>query len=143
MDPAQGHPIILFDGECNLCSGTVDFAIRRDIRARFRFAPLQGETAVGLRAAAPEAIIPGNPDANPLRSVLLWQNGVMYAKSSAGLRLLGGLGGFWRLMALFLLVPRPIRDAVYDWIARNRYRWFGRRETCRVPSPGERERFLP
>jgi len=142
MDPVQGHPIILFDGECNLCNGTVDFVVRRDRVARFRFAPLQGETAAALHAAAPESAAAGAP-ANPLRSVLLWQNGMMYAKSSAGLRVLAGLGGFWRLFAAFLVVPRPIRDAIYDWIARNRYRWFGRRESCRMPEPGERDRFLP
>lgn len=139
MDPAGGHPLVLFDGECNLCNGTVDFVIRRDRRGRFRFAPLQGPTAAALRAAAPD---PGGP-ANPLRSVLLWDAGKLYAKSDAGLRLLAGLGGPWRLMGAFLAVPRFIRDGIYDFIARNRYRWFGRRETCRMPAPGERERFLP
>ena len=122
----------MFDGVCNLCNGTVDFMLKRDKRAKFRFASLQGESAARLV-----------PDAMELDSVALWQDGRLYRKSTAGLRMYAGLGGIWRLALAFLLVPRPIRDAVYDFIARNRYRWFGKREACRLPTEAERGRFLP
>ena len=131
MDASDG-PIVLFDGVCNLCNGTVDFMLKRDKRAKFRFASLQGESAARLV-----------PDAMELDSVALWQDGRLYRKSTAGLRMYAGLGGIWRLALAFLLVPRPIRDAVYDFIARNRYRWFGKREACRLPTEAERGRFLP
>ncbi len=127
-----GGQIVLFDGVCNLCNGTVDFMLKRDGRGRFRYASLQGETAARLAPTEPA-----------MQSVLLWQDGKLYRKSGAGIRMIAGLGGAWSLVYLLLAVPRPLRDPVYDWIARNRYRWFGRRETCRLPAPAELERFLP
>ncbi|HKP95354.1 MAG TPA: thiol-disulfide oxidoreductase DCC family protein [Fibrobacteria bacterium] len=139
-------PIVLFDGLCGLCNGFVDFALARDRRGRYRFAALQGETAASLResgGAPPASPVTYGPDADPLRSMLLWENGVLHRKSDAALRVLGGLGGPWALARLLLAVPRFLRDAVYDFVARNRYRWFGKRETCRMPSPAERKRFLP
>ena len=132
VEAMSGGPIVLFDGVCNLCNGTVDFMLRRDRRGRFRYASLQGGTAAGLVA-----------DAAELGSVALWENGRMYRRSEAGLRMIEGLGGGWRLLAVLRLVPRPVRDGVYDWIARNRYRWFGKRESCRMPTDAERGRFLP
>jgi predicted DCC family thiol-disulfide oxidoreductase YuxK len=147
VDPADGKPIVFFDGVCGLCNGFVDFTMARDPAARFRFATLQGETAAALLreqalAAGPDS---GAADSqqNPLRSVLLWENGILYRRSDAALRVIARLGGIWRLAAPLRLIPRFVRDLVYDFIARNRYSWFGKRDACRMPTPAERERFLP
>src|SRR5262245_45818562 len=133
----EAHPVILFDGVCNLCNGTVLFVIRRDLKARFRFATLQSATAGSLLQSV-TASGEGIPD-----SVALIESGRLYVRSAAALRIAGRLGFPWRLLAVFLLVPRPLRDWVYDFIARHRYRWFGKREVCMVPTPELRERFLP
>jgi predicted DCC family thiol-disulfide oxidoreductase YuxK len=135
----RGHPLIVFDGCCGLCNGLVDFLIARDPKAVFRFAPLQGETAI---ARIPNDAVPYDPVGDP-RSIVLWDRGTVFRKSDAVLRALPLLGGVWRLAALLRAIPRPLRDIVYDFVARHRYRWFGRREACRVPGPGERNRFFP
>jgi predicted DCC family thiol-disulfide oxidoreductase YuxK len=125
----------LFDGECNLCNGAVQFVLRRDPRARFRFASLQSAAgravleATGNRAALPDSIV-------------LVQHGRVLVKSTAALAIARGLRWPWPLLAVFWLVPYPVRDLVYDWVARNRHRWFGRRQECWVPTPALRERFL-
>jgi predicted DCC family thiol-disulfide oxidoreductase YuxK len=127
--------VIYFDGLCGLCDRFVRFVLRRDRGHRYRFAPLQGETAhVRLpHLASPETS----------STVILEDEGHFRIRSDAALAILSGLGGPWRSAALLRMIPRPIRDAVYDWIARHRSRWFGRREECRIPTPEERERFLP
>ena len=127
--------LIYYDGLCGLCDRFVRFVLLHDRRGRFRFAPLQGETA---RARLPE--LP-NPEA--LTTVVLEQESSFRTRSDAALAIVAGLGGAWRATALLRLIPRPLRDAVYDWIARHRFRWFGRRDECRVPGPEERGRFLP
>lgn len=127
---------ILFDGVCNLCNGWVDFVVRRDARGRFRFAALQSES--GRRILADRG-----RNADELTGLYLVDGERVHFKSSAVLRVLGGLGGGWPLMAVFLAVPPVIRNFVYDWIAKNRYKWFGKRDTCRLPAPHEKERFLP
>lgn len=127
------HSVVFFDGVCNLCNGFVDFLIRRDPNDRLRFAPLQGETAKKLVPAAWR---------EELSSVVLWQDGRCSRESAAAVRALATLGGVWKLALVFLVVPALLRDFIYRGIARNRYRWFGQRETCRLPSPEERERFL-
>ncbi|MBY5992338.1 thiol-disulfide oxidoreductase DCC family protein [Ferrimonas balearica] len=132
MRPDNG--IILFDGVCNFCNATVRFVWARDPKGYFRFAPLQSATAETLLAAHP---LPRNGD-----TVVLIQNGRAYQKSAAALRIARQLSGLWPLMACFLLVPRPLRDAVYDFIGRRRYRWFGRSEQCQLPSAELRRRFL-
>lgn len=130
--------ILFFDGYCGLCNGFVDFVMARDPRAVFRFAPLQGETA---NARVPDDAVPyGDPGAP--RSIIYWEDGRIHRRSDAVLFALPRLGGVWKLVRLLRVIPRPLRDFVYDFIARNRYRWFGKRETCRLPGPGERERFL-
>jgi simple sugar transport system substrate-binding protein len=132
---AATHAVILFDGECNLCNGWVDFVIRRDRAERFRFASLQSEVARTLLGA--------RRSADPLPdTIVLLEDGRTYRRSSAVLRILYGLGFPWSVFSLFTIIPRPVRDWTYNWIARNRYRWFGKRATCRVPSPAERARFL-
>jgi predicted DCC family thiol-disulfide oxidoreductase YuxK len=129
------HPILLFDGVCNLCNSTVDFIVRRDKRGLFRFASLQSEAAARLMKER-------GLDSGSLDTVVLLEGEKVYLRSSASLRIAGLLGGTLALAGIFWLVPRPLRDAVYRWIAANRYRWFGRRANCRVPSAQERERFL-
>ena len=127
--------LVLFDGVCNLCNRSVRFIIRHDPHGRFRFAPLQHPR---LRTLLPAGSLPtGTPE-----SVLYMRQGRLYTHSSAALWILRDLGGGWRLLWAGIIVPRPLRDAVYRWVARNRYRWFGRREACMVPTPDLRERFL-
>ena len=126
--------ILLFDGECNLCNGSVDFVILRDKRRKFRFAALQSPAGARLRQAFS---IPSQVD-----SLVLIENGVAYIRSSAALRVARSLDMPWPLLWVFMLVPRVIRDAVYECIARNRTIWFGKRATCRAPSEEERSRFM-
>lgn len=128
-------PIVLFDGACNLCNGAVRFIIERDPRCLFRFASLQSPAGADL---ARHHGFPGDQ----LRTVALIDGGRIYTRSSAALRIARRLSGPWKLLTLFAVVPRPLRDVVYDWIARNRYRWFGTAGTCRIPEPGLRDRFL-
>jgi predicted DCC family thiol-disulfide oxidoreductase YuxK len=128
------HPVIFFDGVCGLCNRFVDFVIRRDTRRVFRFAPLQGETARHWLDAA---------DVRDLKTVVLIDREGTHRKSSAVLRVLRGLGGFWRAVgAVLWFVPFPLRDVGYSLIAGNRYALFGKKETCRLPTPDERGRFL-
>ncbi len=143
-DPDRGT-IVFFDGVCALCNGFADFVLARDRRGRFRIAALQGRTAaaMGALAAQPAARETADGAPDPLRSILLWEGGRWYRKSDAALRVVAGLGGPWRLAGGLLAFPRFARDGVYDWVARNRYHWFGRREACRMPTAAERERFLP
>ena len=127
-------PLILFDGDCNLCNGFVQFVIRRDPRARSRFAALRSAAAQAALTAA--GVHEELPD-----SIVLLQDGHVRTRSAAALAILRGLGRLWPLLSIFLVVPRPLRDWVYDWVARNRIRWFGRQETCWVPTPELRARF--
>lgn len=126
--------IVLFDGECNFCDSSVQFIIKRDRKNRFQFASLQGETG---RKLVNEHNIPENTD-----SMLLITNDKAYLKSSAALHVAKQLKGFWKLLFVFILIPRPLRDFVYDIIAKNRYKWFGRKESCMIPSPEMRHRFF-
>ncbi|WAH36078.1 thiol-disulfide oxidoreductase DCC family protein [Alicyclobacillus dauci] len=129
--------VILFDGVCNLCNSAVQFIIPRDPKKRFRFAALQSDVgkalvnSVGLRR-----------DSMILDSVMLIKGGKVYVKSSAALHITRGLHGLWPLAYALIIVPRSIRDAVYDYVARNRYRWFGRRDACMVPTADNRDRFI-
>ncbi len=132
---SKENPIILFDGICHLCNGFVAFVIQRDSKARFRFAPLQSE--VGKRL-----LIESGVPLQANESVVLIEAGKGSVESKAVLRTMKILPWPWKLMYGFIVVPRPIRDAVYRWIARNRYRWFGKSESCIVPKTEWRERFL-
>lgn len=134
--PAEHEPpIVLFDGHCNFCSSAVQFIIRRDPRGRLRFASIGSDAA---RAALERAEFPCQlPD-----SVVLIDRGQVHTLSSAGLRIARYLRMAWPLLSLLLIVPKPLRDTPYRWVARNRYRWFGRREECMIPTPDVRARFL-
>ncbi len=127
---------MLFDGYCNLCNGAVQFIIARDPRAHFRFAALDAPAAVArLTRVAPVTPLPD--------SVLLLDADGLHARSEAALRIARQLTSPWPLLArLARLVPRVVRDRVYDVVARNRLRWFGRRDACMVPTPELQSRFL-
>jgi predicted DCC family thiol-disulfide oxidoreductase YuxK len=129
------HPVIFFDGVCGLCNHWIDFVLARDRKGLFRFAPLQGETARDrLGPAAGES----------LSSVVLLDATGTYRKTDAVWRMLVHLGSVWRCAGWMLrLIPRPIRNWVYDVIARHRYQWFGQKDVCRLPTPAERQLFLP
>lgn len=138
-DPAP--PIVFFDGYCNLCNGTVDFLIRHDRHRRLRFSSLQSPPGMReLGAAGSEGT--RDEGAGIPASVVLSYQGERYRESGAVLRSVSLLGGPWRLARVLLLIPAPLRDGVYRFVAARRYRWFGRRDACRVPSPEERDRFL-
>jgi predicted DCC family thiol-disulfide oxidoreductase YuxK len=127
---------VLFDGVCNLCNVTVDFLLRRDRQGRLRFAPLQSEVGRELLRYHGLEGVPV-PD-----SVVLIEEGRALLRSSAVLELCRHLGWPWRWLGALRVVPRGVADRLYDWVARNRYGWFGRRAACRQPSPEQRERFL-
>lgn len=128
-------PVILFDGVCNFCNYWVNFAIKRDRKKRLKFTTLQGETAKQL---LPKFFI--NPPS--LNSVVLIDNGKAYTQSSAAIRICKHLDGGWKLLYGFIIIPKFIRDFFYNIIARNRYKWWGKKESCMVPTQEIRERFL-
>lgn len=130
-------PVVLFDGVCNLCNATVNFIIDRDRHARLMFASLQSDAAKALLRARGAAVPEGDPE-----SIVLIEGRAVWQRSDAVLRLSRHLPAPWRWSVVLLAVPRALRDLVYRWIARNRYRWFGRSEVCRVPTPALRARFL-
>lgn len=132
MQELQGRRIVLFDGECNLCNRLVRFIIKRDQHGALEFAPLQWAVSKHLiadRQASSE-------------TVLLIEHGKLYERSDAALRIARKLRFPWLLLYVFVVVPRPVRDAIYNWIARNRYRWFGKRDSCMTPDENSKSRFL-
>ena len=134
-DKDIGHPLIIFDGVCNYCCGVVNSIIRKDPRSVFRFAPFQSEAA--RRILGKFNYPPGSLD-----SFVLIDGGELYTKSEAGLRVQKLLGGMHKLLYAFIAVPAPLRDAVYDYIAWNRYKWYGKKDECMVPTPDIKSRFL-
>ena len=141
---SDGEPkaIVLFDGVCNLCNGAVTFIIDRDPDAYFRFAPLQSEAGGARLEPEPRDLVHKDlQDGDALESIVLLEDGQRFTRSTAALRIARRLRGVWPLYA-FIVVPRPVRDRVYRWIARNRYRWFGKTDACRLPTPELARRFL-
>ena len=132
---ADDRPLIVFDGVCALCSGFVRFVLRHDRRAQFRLAAIQSEAGAALAARF-------GVDALAPETMLLIEGDKVLQMSNAALGICRGLGWPWRAFGIFRIVPRPLRDLVYRWVARNRYRWFGRRETCWIPEPQWRDRIL-
>ena len=128
-------PIILFDGVCNLCDGFVQFVIRHDGKRQFRFASLQSETGQEILASH-------SLPADQLSTIVLSCGDEFFTKSDAALRILSNLNGISSLAGIFLILPRFVRDVFYDLVARNRYRLFGRKDVCMIPTPELRERFL-
>jgi predicted DCC family thiol-disulfide oxidoreductase YuxK len=130
------HSIIFFDGVCNLCTGSVQFVIRRDPKKHFKFISLQSEAGKQMAADHPlTATLPG--------TFILLENGKVYTKSTAALRIFKKLNGLWSLLYAFIIVPPFIRNAVYNLIAKNRYQWFGKKEECWVPTNELNDRFFP
>lgn len=135
MNKQLTHSIILFDGVCNLCNGAVNFVIKRDTGNVFKFTPLQEKQGVLLLKT--HAV-----DTQKLDSIVLIENEKVYVKSSAALRIAKKLSNLWPLFFVLLIIPSFIRDGVYDFIAKNRYKWFGKKEQCMIPTQGLREKFL-
>ena len=127
--------MILFDGVCNLCNGFVQFVIERDLDSRFQFGALQ--------SAAARRVLDQHHASSPLPdSVVLVEEGRVFTGSTAALRIVRRLRFPWPLAASLLLIPRPLRDWIYAGVARRRYRWFGKREHCMVPTPALQSRFI-
>ena len=131
----QKHPVILFDGTCNFCNAGINFIIKQDKKKIFRFAPLQSEAGQRLLEQY------GLPEQG-FDSFVLIEEGKVYKKSSAGLKVYRKLSWYWSWTQAFWIAPLFIRDAVYDFIAKNRYKWFGKKETCWIPSPSLRIKFF-
>lgn len=129
------QPIILFDGVCNLCNGAVQFIIKRDKKNYFSFASLQSATGQKL-------LYEHDLSLNDFNSFILIENNKAYTRSTGALRVLKKLNGLWALLYSFIIIPPFIRNAVYNYIAKNRYKWFGKKEECMIPTPELRARFL-
>jgi predicted DCC family thiol-disulfide oxidoreductase YuxK len=134
--------VVYFDGVCGLCNGLVDFLIRHDRRRRLRFAALQSRFASRHLGASPQSGAPNHGSDIDLSTVIFVDDGRRYLRSTAALRAIAELGGAFSGLRVLLLIPRPLRDAVYDIVARNRYRLFGRRDVCRIPTAQDREWIL-
>lgn len=128
------NPLVLFDGVCNLCNGTVDFILKRDRKKQFRFVALQSEAGEKIRE---KFRFPKEID-----SVILIQEGKTFYESDTALEIARLLPVPWKWAVFFKIVPRGWRNRLYRWIARNRYQWFGKKEECRLPSP-EEQKFFP
>ena len=128
-------PVLLFDGVCNLCDASVQWVIEHDPAAIFRFASLQSETGQAFLKKF-------NLPTDELNTVVLVDGEKAYTHSDVPLQIFKKLGGWWSLLQVFFIVPRPLRNSVYDWIAGNRYRWFGKKGECWLPSPELKNRFL-
>jgi predicted DCC family thiol-disulfide oxidoreductase YuxK len=133
MDKLPDH-LVLFDGVCNLCNRAVRYIIERDRKDLFRFASLQSDIALKIRR---DHSIPENTD-----SMIYFRKGSVFTRSTAALKIAGDLGGRYCLFNIFIIVPRPLRDLLYDLIARNRYNWFGKTETCQMPDHSVKRKFI-
>jgi predicted DCC family thiol-disulfide oxidoreductase YuxK len=129
------HSIILFDGVCNLCNSSINFVIKRDSANLYKFTALQEAPGIGLLKQY--GINTLDTD-----SIILIENGKAYTKSSAALRVAKGLSGVWPVLYGFIIIPKWIRNAVYDYIAKNRYKWYGKKDSCMIPTPELKNKFL-
>ncbi|WP_340400955.1 thiol-disulfide oxidoreductase DCC family protein [Paenibacillus sp. FSL H8-0079] len=134
-DVHQGHPIVLVDGVCHFCQGLTKWIIKRDPEGKYHFASLQSDVAK-------ELLEKGNLSTDSMDTFVLIENGTYYTRSTAALRLAKGLKFPYPLLYVFMIIPKFIRNAVYNWVARNRYRWFGKDEACMLPTPEIKDRFL-
>lgn len=136
MEVSENKKIVLFDGVCNLCDGAVQFIIKHDKKDVFRFASLQSET--GKKLVSERGLDPASID-----SVMLIEPGIAYyRKSTAALEISRDMSGGYRFLKNLLIIPEGLRDAIYDFVAKNRYKWFGKKEQCMIPSPELRSKFL-
>jgi predicted DCC family thiol-disulfide oxidoreductase YuxK len=134
MNNELNKPVLLYDGVCNLCNASVRFILKYEKNPRYRFAPLQGEFASKVRY---QYSLPEDAD-----SVVLIENNQIFTASTAALRIAKYLKAPWNWLVIFEVLPVSFRDAVYHWIAKNRYRWFGKKDYCEMPSPEVAHRFL-
>ena len=128
-------PIILFDGVCNLCNTAVQTVIKNDPKGKFLFASLQSEEGQKL---SQQFQLPFND----FNSFVLIQDERVYTRSTGALKVAKQLSGGWKFLYVFIIVPPFIRDAVYNWVSRNRYKWFGKQDECMLPTPELKARFL-
>jgi predicted DCC family thiol-disulfide oxidoreductase YuxK len=129
------YSLILFDGVCNFCNSSVNFIIKRDKKNIFRFSSLQSETGQ-------KCLSEYNFSHTEFDTIILIEKGELYNRSAAALRIAKSISGIWKLFYIFIIIPRPIRNYFYDLLSRNRYKWFGKRDACRIPSESEKEKFL-
>ena len=129
------YPIILFDGVCNFCNSAVNFVLKQDKKGVFRFTPLQSE-------AGQKLLQQYNLPTKEFDSFVLIDNGNVYKKSAASLRMMNKLPWYWKEAQVLRIIPTAFRDAIYDFIAKNRYKWFGKKEHCMIPTAEIRSRFL-
>ena len=132
---AKHERVIVFDGICNWCNAWVNVTIDHDPDAKFKFGTLQTEPAQQILKSL-------HLPTEDFGTFLLLENGHIYTKSTAALRIVRHLSGFWPFFYLGIMIPRPLRDALYNYIAHRRYEWMGKADTCRVPTPAERDRFV-
>lgn len=130
----EGRQLILFDGYCNLCNGAVQFVLKRDRRDRFRFAALSWPAGVALQEKF-ELL-------RDVDSIVLYDGEQVWVRSDAALRIAAKLGGLWPLTGIGFILPQPIRDAIYNWVAKNRYRWFGKKDLCMMPTEATERKFF-
>lgn len=136
VDIPKNKKIILFDGICNLCNDSVLKVIKYDKRDHFVFVALQSKIGQDI-------INYLKIDVSKIDSIILYEPGVAYdIKSTAALKIMKDFGGFWALTQVFEILPTPIRDYFYDYIAKNRYKWFGKKESCMIPTPELKAKFL-
>jgi len=131
----MNHPVILFDGVCNLCNGFVQFVIRNDKKNKFRFASLQSDSAKKL-------LEPFHFPLDELKTIVLVEDGKIYLRSRAVIRIASQLDGAWKLSAMLYIFPSFLSDAVYNLVSKYRYRLFGKQESCMIPTPDLKSRFI-
>ena len=135
LDSNSVNNLILFDGVCNLCNGAVQFIVKRDKKSKFKFASLQ--SSVGKKYLKQFHL-----DQKATYSIILVREEKILDKSSAALEIARHLSGLWPLLSVFKIIPKFLRDIFYDFIAKNRYRWFGKKDECMIPTPELKARFL-
>jgi predicted DCC family thiol-disulfide oxidoreductase YuxK len=133
-DLPDGKALVLFDGYCNLCNGAVQFILKRDKKEHFYFASLSWPVA--------EPVLQSSDELKDVDSIILYDGERVYTRSSAALRISSYMGGLWPLFNVFWIMPKFFRDPVYNFIARNRYKWFGKKDTCIMPDSDVSHRFL-
>jgi len=127
--------LVLFDGVCNFCNFWIQFALKHDKKGKLKFGSLQGTTA--------QQILPQyNIDPAVLTSVIFIEDGIAYRESTAALKVCKYLDGGWKLLYVLIIIPAFLRDGLYKWIGQNRYKWFGKQESCMLPTPEQRARFV-
>ncbi|MEO5590955.1 MAG: thiol-disulfide oxidoreductase DCC family protein [Chitinophagaceae bacterium] len=135
MSKDVNKKIVLFDGVCNLCSNSVQFILKKDRKNQFLFGSLQGK-------AGQEYLRKFNLPANTFNSFMLVEDQKLYTRSAAALRMLKHLGSGWSLLYAFIIIPKFIRDGIYNLVAKNRYKWFGKKDACWIPTPALKAKFL-